>query len=367
MESKNNLPVSQSDTAITRTPAHVAADINKIKMKTAVVLAMSAVEMGRLLCEAKSLVPHGEWGAWLEANVDFSESKAQTLMRCYKEYGDGQIDMISGTSDLDFFAMLTVSQMDALLALPKPERREFVEEHREELESGDMSVRDMKAEIAKLKMENKEKTEALERATRNLEIREKDCNELNTMLEEERRKPTPEPMVQEVIVHSPSEEDIEKIRAAEEKRLRGELEAARAAVVKEYEGKLTAAEREKAKAVKEASEKAKDAGELHEQLKKIDAAHKADMEKLAAEHEKEMAEAEEKLKKQAKASAAGADGNVVRIQIALEDFKRNLSAVSSVLGQMRVEGEEQAAKADKLQAKVEKILGSLVAEAGWTI
>ena len=87
MESKNNLSVSQSDTAITRTPAHVAADINKIKMKTAVVLAMSAVEMGRLLCEAKSLVPHGEWGAWLEANVDFSESKAQTLMRCYKEYG----------------------------------------------------------------------------------------------------------------------------------------------------------------------------------------------------------------------------------------------------------------------------------------
>ena len=134
MESKNNLPVSQSDTAITRTPAHVAADINKIKMKTAVVLAMSAVEMGRLLCEAKSLVPHGEWGAWLEANVDFSESKAQTLMRCYKEYGDGQIDMISSTSDLDFFAMLTVSQMDALLALPKPKRREFVEEHREELE-----------------------------------------------------------------------------------------------------------------------------------------------------------------------------------------------------------------------------------------
>lgn len=353
MESKNNLSVSQSDTVITRTPAHVAADINKIKMKTAVVLAMSAVEMGRLLCEAKSLVPHGEWGAWLEVNVDFSESKAQTLMRCYKEYGDGQIDMISGTSDLDFFAMLTVSQMDALLALPKPERREFVEEHREELESGDMSVRDMKAEIAKLKSEN----EGLQKVAEGL----------NTMLEEERSKPVPEPMVQETIVYQPSPEKIEEIRAAEEKRLKGEFETARAAVIKEYESKLTAAEREKAKAVKEASEKAKDAGELHEKLKKIDAAHKADMEKLAAEHERAMAEAEEKLKKQAKVSTAGADGNVVRIQIALEDFKRNLTAVSSVLGQMRAEGEEQAAKADKLQAKVEKILGSLIAEAGWTV
>ena len=352
---------------VTRTADQVAADINKVKLNLAVAVVVSSIEIGRLLLEAKALVPHGEWGAWLAANVDFSESKAQSLMRRYKEFGDGQIDMITGTSDLDFFSFLSDSQMDALLALPKPERREFVEEHREELESGDMSVRDMKVEIAKLKSENEAKTEALERATRNLEIREKDCNELNAMLDEERRKHAHEPMVQETIVYQPSPEKIEEIRAAEEKRMRGELEAARAAVVKEYEGKLTAAEREKAKAVKEVSEKAKDAGELHEKLKKIDAAHKADMEKLAAEHEKAMAEAEEKLKKQAKASTAGADGNVVRIQIALEDFKRNLSAVSSVLGQMRAEGEEQAAKADKLQAKVEKILGSLIAEAGWTV
>ena len=346
METKNNLPVSPSETAITRTPAHVAADINKIKMKTAVVLALSAVEMGRLLLEAKALVPHGEWGAWLEANVDFSESKAQTLMRCYKEYGDGQIDMITGTSDLDFFAMLSVSQMDALLALPKPERREFVEEHREELESGEMSVRDMRAEIAKLKAENEQQGEELE-ALRNA--------------------PPPEPMVQEVIVHSPSEEDIEKIRAAEEQRLRDEFEAKQAETVKDYERKLTAAEKEKAKIVKAASEKAKDAGELHEKLKKIETDHKAAMDKLNAEHEKKLAELEASYKKQAKASAAGADANVVRIQIALESFKRDLTTVSGILGKMKAEGGEQAQKADKLQANVEKILGALIAEAGWTV
>ena len=331
---------------VTRTAAHVAADINKIKMKTAVVLALSAVEMGRLLCEAKTLVPHGEWGAWLEANVDFSESKAQTLMRCYKEYGDGQIDMITGTSDLDFFSMLTVSQMDALLALPKPERRDFVEEHREELESGDMSVRDMRAEIAKLKAENEQQGEELE-ALRNA--------------------PPPEPMVQEVIVHSPSEKDIEKIRVAEAERLRAEFEAKQAETVKDYERKLTDAEKEKAKIVKEASEKAKDAGELHDKLKKIETDHKAAMEKLKAEHEKKLAEAEANFKKQAKASAAGADGNVVRIQIALESFKRELTAVSAVLVKMRDEGGETAQKADKLQANVEKILGALIAEAGWTV
>ena len=367
METKSNLMQSPSDRTVTRTASHVAADINKIKMKTAVVLALSAVEMGRLLCEAKTLVPHGEWGAWLETNVDFSESKAQTLMRCYKEYGDGQIDMITGTSDLDFFSMLTVSQMDALLALPKPERRDFVEEHREELESGDMSVRDMRAEIAKLKMDNEAKAEALEKATGHIAGLEKDRNELNALLDEERSKPAPEPMVQEVIVHSPSDKDIEKIRAAEEQRLRAEFELAKAQTVKEYEAKLTAAEKEKAKAVKDASEKAKDAGELHEKLKKIDADHEAAMDKLRTEHEKKYAELEATLKKQAKASAAGADGNVVRIQIALESFKRELTTVSGVLEKMRAEGGESAAKADKLQANIEKILGGLISQAGWTV
>ena len=338
---------------VTRTADQVAADINKVKLNLAVAVVVSSIEIGRLLLEAKALVPHGEWGAWLEANVDFSESKAQSLMRRYKEFGDGQIDMITGTSDLDFFAFLSDSQMDALLALPKPERREFVEEHREELESGDMSVRDMKAEIAKLKSEN----EGLQKVAEGL----------NTMLEEERSKPAPESMVQEVIVHSPSEEDIEKIRAAEEKRLREEFEAERARTLKEAREELAKAEKAKKEAEQKAEREANDAGELKRKLKKIKEGHNATLARIKEENDKKLAEAEANFKRQAKASTAGADGNVVRIQIALEDFKRNLTAVSSVLGQMRAEGEEQAAKADKLQAKVEKILGSLIAEAGWTI
>ena len=346
METKNNLPVSPSETAITRTPAHVAADINKIKMKTAVVLALSAVEMGRLLLEAKALVPHGEWGAWLEANVDFSESKAQTLMRCYKEYGDGQIDMITGTSDLDFFSMLTVSQMDALLALPKAERREFVEEHREELESGEMSVRDMKAEIARLKSENEQQGEELE-ALKNA--------------------PPPEPMVQETIVYQPSPEKIEEIRAAEAERLRAEFEAERAKTLKECREEVSKAEKAKEEAEKKAEREANDAGELKRKLKKIEEGHNATLARIKEENDKKLAEMEDTYKKQAKASAAGADANVTRIQIALESFKRDLTTVSGILGKMKAEGGEQAQKADKLQANVEKILGALIAEAGWTV
>lgn len=352
---------------VTRTADQVAADINKVKLNLAVAVVVSSIEIGRLLLEAKALVPHGEWGAWLAANVDFSESKAQSLMRRYKEFGDGQIDMITGTSDLDFFAFLSDSQMDALLALPKPERREFVEEHREELESGEMSVRDLKKEIARLVKENDKKAEDLARADDRIAELEESLDGLEELLDKERNKPAPEPVVQEVIVHSPSAEDIEKIRAAEEERLSAKFEAERAKTLKECREAVAAAEKERDKAVEKAEKEANDAGELDAKLEKIKTDHKAAMDELNAEHASKIAELEATYKKQAKASAAGADPNVMRIQLALEDFKRTVTVVSATLDKMKAEGGEAAQKADKLQANVEKIIGNLIAEAGWTV
>ena len=351
---------------VTRTAAQVAADINKVKLNLAVAVVVSSIEIGRLLLEAKALVPHGEWGAWLAANVDFSESKAQSLMRRYKEFGDGQIDMITGTSDLDFFSFLSDSQMDALLALPKPERREFVEEHREELESGEMSVRKMQAEIARLKKENEQQAEEINSigdAYRNLLA---DYEERREELDDLKNAPIPEPVVQEVIVHSPSDEDIEKIRAAEEQRLRDEFEASRAKTLKECREAVAAAEKERDKAVEKAEKEANDAGELAAKLEKIKADHKAAMDKLNAEHASKIAELEATYKKQAKASA-GADPNVMRIRLALEDFKRTVTVVSSTLGKMKEEGGEAAQKADKMKAQVETFIGNLITEAGWTV
>lgn len=352
---------------VTRTAAHVAADINKVKLNLAVAVVVSSIEIGRLLLEAKALVPHGEWGAWLAANVDFSESKAQSLMRRYKEFGDGQIDMITGTSDLDFFAFLSDSQMDALLALPKPERREFVEEHREELESGEMSVRKMQAEIARLKKENEKQAEEINSigdAYRNLLA---DYEERREELDDLKNAPIPEPVVQEVIVHSPSDEDIEKIRAEVEAKLEAEHREGVESIQNIFREKIKDLEKERDEALEKAAKKAKSVNDLTSEKEKIKADHKAAMDKLVAEHASKIAELEATYKKQAKANAAGADPNVMRIQLALEDFKRTVTVVSATLGKMKEEGGEAAQKADKLQANVEKILGSLVAEAGWTL
>ena len=44
----------------------VAAEINTIKETARKVMITSAIMIGGKLAEAKSMVPHGEWGKWLE-------------------------------------------------------------------------------------------------------------------------------------------------------------------------------------------------------------------------------------------------------------------------------------------------------------
>ena len=38
------------------------------------------VEIGQLLIKAKNRVPHGEWGNWLEDNIDFTIRTADRFM-----------------------------------------------------------------------------------------------------------------------------------------------------------------------------------------------------------------------------------------------------------------------------------------------
>jgi hypothetical protein len=73
-----------------------------------------AKTVGDLLVEAKSLVEHGDWSAWLETNFPGSERSAQGYMRLASKWE--QIDTKSAeTADLTLDAALK------LLAKPKPE------------------------------------------------------------------------------------------------------------------------------------------------------------------------------------------------------------------------------------------------------
>ena len=296
MEPTTNLPASPSDTAITRTPAHVAADINAVKSHASAVFRAavdegkrSCILIGKLLEEAKSLVPHGEWGAWLKNNVDYSESTAQNLMRCYREFGDEQIDFFSGVSDADFFSILTQSQMLELLALPKDQRREFVEAHREEIEDGSLSTRQMREEIDRLKRESAEKDEEIEAANGKIK-------NLTTELDEERKKPAPDPVVQEVITHQPSTEQIDAIRAEEaakaDKRIE-DLQKAQQMRIDAIQSDKKRAEDalDKAKKAREKAEAERDAKDAA--LKKAHTDHEDELAALTEKHEAELAAARE--------------------------------------------------------------------------
>ena len=121
----------------------IAGEINAIKKQTTQICLRATIEVGRLLCEAKELVPYGSWGDWLRENVGYSQSNANNLMRIFREYGTGaQLDIFS-EDRLSIFEGITPTQALALTALPEPERREFVKTH----DMDTTSVRDIQAEI----------------------------------------------------------------------------------------------------------------------------------------------------------------------------------------------------------------------------
>ena len=146
-----------NNTIILRTPDVIAAEINTIKRTTAKYVLEQSIEIGRLLCEAKEAVPHGEWGHWLEENCAYSTSNANNLMRIYTEYGenDEQLSFFA-ENRLELYGDLNRSQAIALLALPPAERAEFVREN----DVPAMSVSELEAKIREAKAE----TEAAVRA-----------------------------------------------------------------------------------------------------------------------------------------------------------------------------------------------------------
>lgn len=54
-----------------RTPEIVAAEIRQIRDRTLKEYLNGCIEIGKRLCEAKEMVPHGEWANWLKSSVSF--------------------------------------------------------------------------------------------------------------------------------------------------------------------------------------------------------------------------------------------------------------------------------------------------------
>lgn len=121
----------------------VTGEIKYVQRRAARQLLSDLIEIGRLLVEAKSMVPYGEWGKYLQERVEYSTSQANNLMRLYNEYGDNQESFFSTLQNSKQFGNLTYTQALALIALPPEDRAEFVEKHDME----NMSTREVERAI----------------------------------------------------------------------------------------------------------------------------------------------------------------------------------------------------------------------------
>lgn len=116
-----------------------------------------AIEIGRRLREAKEQLPHGKWGEWLKAEVEFSQSTANNFMRIFEEYGARQISLFGGEANSQTLGNLPYTKALALLAIPEDEREEFAEANKvEDLSSRELDRLIRERDEAKAEAERKE-------------------------------------------------------------------------------------------------------------------------------------------------------------------------------------------------------------------
>lgn len=232
---------------INRTPETIATEINVIKAQARDVYVRSAIEIGRRLYEAKTLVPYGKWGEWLKSNVDYSERTAQNLMAVFEEYGrNGDSQAIAGLSFTQAVLLLrldgeTRAELLEEKDVPAMSTRELEEEIRKanaEIEKRQLTIdqlmaqADAKAEEAAKKLENERAAggamqEELKHAKAEMDAARaqardaveranavsKENAKLRDDLEREKNRPEPQPVIEQVEVTPPEVmEELERLR-----------------------------------------------------------------------------------------------------------------------------------------------------------
>lgn len=122
--------------AVGRSADGIATEIRVIVQQARTMMATAVIEVGKRLIEAQELVPHGEWGQYVTHSCGFSQRTAQAYMQ-----------LAANSANTQTIADLPYSKALALLALPDGTIEEFRAEHPVE----DVSVRELKKQIAEYK------------------------------------------------------------------------------------------------------------------------------------------------------------------------------------------------------------------------
>lgn len=345
-----------------RTPETVVLEIKTLQRQAQGILLSYAIEIGRRLEEAKSLVPHGEWGNWLKRELDYSQSTAQNLMRVFREYGADQQSLFGGVAKSQTLGNLTYSKALRLLAISDEEEREqFIETH--DIEN--MSTRQLDKTIKELDATKKALAEAEDRerlVKQERDLRESDLHEKIRQAEanaktsqedmhllEAQRDKVAEELAKareeldalkakpvEVAVMEQNQETLDKIRA--------EAEAKAADRISKAEEKMNQLDRQRTEAEEALSAANSRVKMLEDEMeKKVEAAH--------AEHAEDAGHIHE-LEKRLSAS----DPDVAEFKVRYVAWQEDYQKMKGVLDRI---AQNNAELAEKLKRAVETALGNM--------
>lgn len=122
--------------AVGRSADSIAMEIQVIVRQAHRVVCSAAIEIGERLIEAKKLVPHGEWEAYVSGRCGFKPRTAQAYMQIAADREKAQT-----------FADLEFSKVLLLLAMPEGQAEALTAGHDPQA----MSVRELKRQIAEYK------------------------------------------------------------------------------------------------------------------------------------------------------------------------------------------------------------------------
>lgn len=252
-----------------RSTEQLTAEIN-VRYRQAEALAGMSLQMladaGTRLIEIKNRIPHGQFEEWCTEHLEFSKSKAEKMM----QLADRMADETSLFSKTETFTDIGISRVWALLAAPEEVAAEVVETHN----VTDMTVRELKEEIKKLKKEKADAEAARHEAEKTifpsdeeLESAKKDIEDLKKKLVNEEDSNTELKVFLED-ANAELEKTKDKLRKAKEK-----LKAAEAAKDEEIQKRVAEAgaeleEKVRADAKKEAETELKERADAIEALER---------------------------------------------------------------------------------------------------
>lgn len=336
-----------------RTPEIIAAEICQIADQTRKMVLNNSIEIGKRLCEAKEMVPHGEWGNWLERSVNFSQSTANNFMKIYTEYGAIQGQLWGAEAKSQTFGNLSYSQAVALLAVPAEEREEFVEKN----DAANMSIRELQEAIKARDEALKARDEAMDDCVKadmaKLEAEEK--------LKEERKAADDRVRAAQRQAESVMEE-LDKLKdEVKNSKDKKELEKLKSQL-KDAKDKLNAYKEQKTAQAEEAGKVQKEQQEEIERLKAKLAAAEERPDVTVAEAA-EIARLKEQLKKaeQLGAERLAADLETARFRVLFQTVQNNFSDLMDAMYSMQSE-EKRGKGKEAVRTLFERLMKELDTE-----